>query len=515
MVESEAKLDVPVDFELPDLSGVVPGATVEPLATLNMEATYYDTPDLRLLQRGITLRHRTGEAATGIWTLKLPRPPAGITVERTEVTWDGDGELPDDARWLTLGLVRFSPLRPVATLCSTRRRLLLVDGAGRHLAEVDDDEVSVRGGPADGRRFRQVEVERSADGTVDVVEKLAGHVATAGPFIPAGRSKLAEAFGIGELTLGPPLRPRRSSLADVVRATIRAGFERIVRHDYLIRLGGDHPDAEAVHQARVGTRRLRADLKTLAPALDPVWNGHVQADLKWLGGLLGEVRDTDVLGQQLRAAAGRLQAGGHGPSGPAAGEAFDELASRLADQGRAARAALAEAMGQRRYLELLSRLETAAERPPLLPISETADAVRLQATMAARLAMPALARHPWRRLRRSVRAAGRRPSDAELHQIRIKAKGVRYAAEAAVPVSGRPAARMGRAAAALQTILGDHHDAVAAEEWLRGQRNLSEPAAFLAGELAAEQQKRQAELRAQWRGVWDRLNRKKVRRWLG
>ena len=58
------------------------------------------------------------------------------------------------------------------------------------------------------------------------------------------------------------------------------------------------------------------------------------------------------------------------------------------------------------------------------------------------------------------------PSDDELHQIRIRTKRARYAAEAAAPIVGKPARAFAHAAAGLQDVLGDLNDAVVAARWL-------------------------------------------------
>ena len=54
-----------------------------------------------------------------------------------------------------------------------------------------------------------------------------------------------------------------------------------------------------------------------------------------------------------------------------------------------------------------------------------------------------------------------------LHAVRIKVKRARYAAELAQPVVGKPARRFIERAKDLQDLLGDHQDAVTAQERLR------------------------------------------------
>jgi CHAD domain len=80
--------------------------------------------------------------------------------------------------------------------------------------------------------------------------------------------------------------------------------------------------------------------------------------------------------------------------------------------------------------------------------------------------LPGLVRGQWRSLRRRVRRAANNPSDKDLHQIRIGAKQLRYAAEAAAPEMGKRAKKTAKASEKLQTVLADHHDAVGATEWL-------------------------------------------------
>src|SRR6266513_1751695 len=80
--ESEDKLEADPGFEIPDVSGVEPGAQVAVLREALLEAVYFDTADLRLARNsGITLRYRRdrspGSTDEGTWTLKLPEDATG------------------------------------------------------------------------------------------------------------------------------------------------------------------------------------------------------------------------------------------------------------------------------------------------------------------------------------------------------------------------------------------------------------------------------------------------------
>src|SRR5437016_1153792 len=143
-----------------------------------------------------------------------------------------------------------------------------------------------------------------------------------------------------------------------------------------------------------------------------------------------------------------------------------------------------------RYIDLVERLVEASRAPAL-----TADA-----QPRAELVLPGLARRDWRQLRKGIAALPDQPADSELHRIRILAKRVRYAAEAAEPIAGKLAGRSAEAAAALQDVLGDHQDSVTAQQWLREAG--TGPRAFVAGELTALERETAAFDRASWHDAW-------------
>jgi CHAD domain-containing protein len=98
--------------------------------------------------------------------------------------------------------------------------------------------------------------------------------------------------------------------------------------------------------------------------------------------------------------------------------------------------------------------------------------------------------------------------------MRIRAKELRYAAEVAAPVIGKAARRTAAAAEEAQNVLGDYHDAVNAEAWLRDQAIKATTAvSYSAGRLAAEQTRSRWQLRRQWRPVFRALDQKRLRRW--
>ncbi len=469
-------------------------------------ATYFDTADFRLWARGITLRHRTGEdEGTGRWTLKLPQPSSGPTLDRTELEWEGSPEfIPEAVHEIVGGITRRAVFEKVTTLETIRRRLILQGGRQIVLAEVDDDLVTIHGGSNDGGWFRQIEVElNEADGPllqacVDRLREAGARIDDRGPKL--ARALDEDALGTDQRSLGP-----KSTIADVVRASIRSGLDRILDHEYVLRLSDGDPPVEAIHQTRVATRRLRSDLQTFKDVLDPVWVTHIRADLKWLGGELGLVRDADVLGEHLGLGGGPTTGATKGLSG---------LRDELRGQRQQAAERVANALQSERYLRLLDRLSAATDRPPLVFAGHRHHGLIAPDERAARALRP-MVKRPWKQLKKKVKAAGGVPTDRQLHQVRIAAKRLRYAAEAAEPVVGKRARRVATAAERLQARLGDHHDAVVAEAWLRDQaKGAPSKVAFSAGLLAAEQIRRQQQYRHGWQARWKRADRR-TREWLG
>src|SRR5437660_495236 len=143
-----------------------------------------------------------------------------------------------------------------------------------------------------------------------------------------------------------------STVGEAVQAAIGNALARIVGHDPGVRLGDDPED---VHQARVGTRRLRSDLRTFRPRLDPDWVAGLREEAGWYAGLLGEVRDTEVLMERLEHQAATLPKEDSVAAAP--------IVARLGRDREAARARLLEGMDSPRYVALLDRLAEAAAQP--------------------------------------------------------------------------------------------------------------------------------------------------------
>jgi CHAD domain-containing protein len=493
--ERELKFTPPADFDASTLTAVVPDLTADEPQTRHLRAVYYDTTDLRLARAGASLRHRDDDG----WTVKLPRP-SDVALVRAELHVDGPpGDPPAAALDLVQALVRNAPLHVAAHLDSERRRVMLRDDDGEQVAEIVDDHVTVHGGVCPDTAFRELEVEFGTRASKDLVIRFARRLRDAGAGEPEHVSKIARALGPRALDAPDLLPPAALDFAstptEVLRAAIARSTARLLAHDPGVRLGDDPED---VHQARVATRRIRSDLRTFRKVVDPAWDESLRTELKWLAGLLGEVRDDDVLLGRLEARVEALS-----PDDRAAGEhALDALRAERND----ARDQLLAGLRSARYVELIERLLAAARAVPAAD-----DAVDLE------LDLGDLAVKPWKKLRDAADALHDDSPDTDLHETRILAKRARYAAEAVAPAVGKGAKRFASRVADLQDVLGEHQDAVVAGQWLREHVPSGPDAArtaFVAGLLAAQEDAAAQASRGEWQSVWKRARRRRLRRWM-
>lgn len=507
MLEEELKFEVGNRFVVPDLvPALPPGGRVVVVAAVPLRATYFDTEDQRLARSGATLRYRLGDREP--WTAKLPTEVAGV---RIEVSRPGTPAVPPaDLVALLTRYTRGAAVHPGVVLRTRRTVHELRAADGRLLAEVDDDSVVVLDGRRIRQKFREIEVERHESGAklLGVVGRLLT-AAGASP-VETFTAKYIRALGAlapADFPIVTPM-PAKPTAADVVSAALRADIGRVLDHDPLVRLRLPLPGGDtAVHQMRVGCRRLRSDLKTFKPILDAAWVTRLRAELAWLAGALGAVRDAEVLRTHLHHTAEA------DPVAPLDEAGVARIDAELAARYRAALAGLDAVLLDSRYHRLLDELVEAARQPRF-----TARAGR-----PARVLLPRLAAKPWHHLaygRHGVTGAGELDSqspDQQWHEVRIQAKRARYAVEAVASVSHDEAVRLGKAIGKLQTQLGRHQDAaVAAETWLAIAR--SDPddhtLAVTAGRLAERERAAIRQIRAGFPDRWARTADTDLSRWL-
>jgi CHAD domain-containing protein len=454
-LERELKLSVGSDFTLPPLP-------VE-ATPRDLRAVYYDTSDHRLASRGVTLRRRL-EDGRDAWQLKLP---AGR--DRTEIECDADGPgIPAELARLVTAYVRGRELLPLAEL-HTVRRAIRVTSDGKPAVEVVHDTVDVCSDGRVVRSFAEVEIEQLVDGAERLVGRLERQLRAAGARRSDGRPKVFQALDLP--AAGGAVRLERGAPAiEHVREYLLQQIDALVGGDPRTR----RAEGEGVHAMRVATRRLRSALNEARRLLDPTWVDELRAELEWLGAALGEVRDADVFAAYVEQAAEKL--------GPGAAPGGSELVALIVERSQDARSRLAEVLDSARYLALLDRLDAIRVSLPVTP-----ERVSLHRTLE----------RAARRVRRRTRGISSSPSDRDLHRLRLAAKRARYAGELAQRAVGTPARRLAERAADLQSVLGDHQDAVVAEVRLESIAADASPAgAYVAGRLVERQRERRLTARA-------------------
>ncbi|MGM0929129.1 MAG: CHAD domain-containing protein [Actinomycetota bacterium] len=281
---------------------------------------------------------------------------------------------------------------------------------------------------------------------------------------------------------------------------------------------------DAVHQMRTATRRMRSVLKAYRKLLDPPPD-RLQAELKWLAGELAAARDAEVQAERLgRLLAAALEdqtdgeAPGHGqdnravlPAAPGTAPAARRLNAELAERLDAGHRQVMLALNGKRYRRLITDIEDWLDHPQLAPL----------ASEPARQVVPRLVGRQFKRLRAAASSALAAPEGTELaeetlHEARKRAKGLRYAAEAAAMLSPVDVAGLGQAAHEIQSVLGDHQDAVVARQLLR---RLAAKAAregedtFLYGRLDALEQAAAKEAVSRFHELWRRFPSAKPKSW--
>jgi CHAD domain-containing protein len=261
---------------------------------------------------------------------------------------------------------------------------------------------------------------------------------------------------------------------------------------------------DAVHQARVTCRRLRATLGTFGPLLDPAVSEPPRAELRWTARALGEARDTEVVHARLRRLVEEHE------EVTVDGPVLRRMDSLLRARDAAAQARVVETTESDRYAGLLTSVGRLVQDPPWLDEAE----VELEEIV------PTLVRADRTRLdRRVARAAGtlggRR--DEALHAVRRAAKRLRYACESVEPAWRHDAGRMVDATARITRALGERQDTVVSRRVLDGLA----ASASAAGEstrtyelLHSREEVRAGECEAAFEAAWPDVSRPELWAWL-
>jgi len=238
-------------------------------------------------------------------------------------------------------------------------------------------------------------------------------------------------------------------LRDLLVAYLRTQIDQLRAREPGARI--DSPDA--VHRMRVAARRLRSGLATFRPLFAGKQAQHCRDELRWLGTVLGPVRDVEVMRARLHETASVL------PADVDLAEVLADLDHELAERHSRAHDGLIAALNGPRYADLLADLAAFVSQPPW---------VDGDAKAATRHTLQGLVGRACARVDRAATAAEGAPDvgGQELHEVRKAAKRARYAAEVAGPAAGPPAIALAHGMEDLQELLGRHQDSLMARAFL-------------------------------------------------
>ncbi len=421
--EYETKFHIPPKFIIPEHLGV-------PLSPRVFTSTYYDSVHQRMGQLGLTLRRRV-ERGQGVWQLKIPSGHHRIELE----VESGSRQIPSQFLDLLIAFFRTTEPVPIGKL-RTWRTGVSIWKAHKLVAEVTLDSVALIHNNKIVGRFQEIELE-TKEGDAKEIPSFEKALEKAGARKKPLQPKIFQALKLS-YPLAPPHLGTSTPLHEHIQGNLSGCLRQILLNDPGTRLGRDN---EALHQMRVGTRRMRALLRTSRPFLSSEWTHATRREVRWIGSLLGRVRDCDVLLENIQL---------HFPELPQSNpRAFDWVLSTLKDQRSVARAHLLKGLRSDRYLQLLNHLEESLPRLTLVPSSFTLIDVT---------------RKSIQKLLTTINKTGGSSRSDELHRIRILLKRTRYAVEIALPFLGKPGKSYLQQAKRSQEFLGNYQDAIVCEQ---------------------------------------------------
>jgi inorganic triphosphatase YgiF len=385
----------------------------------DLVSIYFDTPDHALHKAGVYLRIRE-ISARFVQTVKAAKSQAAL-LERHEWEREVSGPTPD------LDGAKGTALEPLLTpkvraslqpAFETRIRRTLC----RVARDETEIEVAIDRGEIGTTTQRcpvyEIELELKK-GEVKELFRLAQLVGEDVPLRLEVKTKAERGY---ELLCDGRLRPERATEIDIAPDVTAGAAFRIIAWSCLRQIVANEPptcrgQAEALHQMRIGLRRLRAAIAIFAGVVGDDQLEKIKGELRWITRELGPARDLDVF----------------------AADVLNPLqASRPSDEAVVAAHADFEAKRATAYATAIGAVQSARFRAAMLDVAEwietdswTGDddekhTVRRERPVAEH------ARRELVKLRKWIKAKGgrlRQLSVPKRHRLRIRAKRLRYGTE--------------------------------------------------------------------------------------
>ena len=194
----------------------------------------------------------------------------------------------------------------------------------------------------------------------------------------------------------------------------------------------DPEDASAVHEFRVEIRKLRSILGSCSPLIKPNWLKRFRSQLKEIDTQISPLRDAHVLFNRFNGYPDTITSNNYA------------LYVALESKRNQAQIAFQAHVHSIEFNTFLTNIDFANPKEIHTKKSEEFVYVYLEK----------FNRDQWKSLKTKVRTS----KTPELHKVRIKAKKVRYLAEASIPVLGQKIEKRAHIANQIQTLLGELQD---------------------------------------------------------
>ena len=269
-------------------------------STVRLEATYFDTSDLRLAEQDLTLRvRRSGRkhvqtvksgSLRQIGLFDREESEHNVAEANPDLTAIGDAGL----RRAVDGALKQHPLKAIFGTEVRRTRWHLGDG-GKVAVDVDLDVGHLKAGGAESP-ICEIELELKRGRPHDLI-RLARDLGRVVPLRLDVGSKAARGFALYRGDIEGVRRAeslhleRDATLGEASLAALRESLAHVACNQRAVLSGRD---IEGVHQMRVGLRRLRAALGLFRHQFRASARDNLLGELRWLAGALAPARAWDV-----------------------------------------------------------------------------------------------------------------------------------------------------------------------------------------------------------------------------
>jgi triphosphatase len=428
-----------------------------------LTTTYFDTDDLSLYESGVSLRLRNNGSGHHVQLVEFPNGATHYASDRVEWEETVASERPN----FTLSNGHAYPpvlnekvrnaLKPVFKSRVKRTSQVVSRGGSEIGVTIDESKIDTGGQSA---AFSEVEIALKR-GEPSELFQFIWMLDEAVPLRLAVEAEGARGYRL--------LRNEPEEVITTGPVHLHAGMTsaeafRVIAHGCLHQVAGNERtmcagNAEALHQMRIGFRRLRTAFSVFTGFLTDSQIDTIKAEIKWMTGVLAPARDLDVFLADVMLPLRReyREEGG-----------LQSLYRSYSAQRTKAYERVKQAANSVRFRSLMLELAAWIETGPwTMNQSEPARLARVRP-------IESFAVEELSRRRKKVKKEGKRIAKldpAARHQLRIRVKKLRYAAEFFSKLFSGKKRRKREILASLkklQDALGDVND-VAVQAGLKGE----------------------------------------------